>query len=184
MTALALGPARVEARFGALADTIEFPVDGPTGPMPAAEFRCGGWSPAEPTPDRLWLEVFAFDSTFVPALTSRGGRITRTFNLPFVQVLFDRDSIAGLLQATSPFLWLVTVTDTSDTRFVILIGYTRPASPADTAALRAYGAEPRHLGTDWASAELPDSLVPALRGWPEVEYVDPVFPFCTTPSRR
>ncbi len=182
-TALARGPAQVEARFGALADTIEFAVDGPTGPMPVADFRCGGWSPAEPTPERLWLEVYGPDSTFVPALTSRGGRITRSFNLPFVQVLFDRDSIAGLQQATNPYPWLVTVTDTSDTRFVILIGYTRPASPADTAALRAFGAEPRFLGTDWASAELPDSLVPALRAWPQVAYVDPVFPFCTAARR-
>lgn len=183
VTALALGPAQVEARFEALADTIEFAVDGPTGPMPVADFRCGGWTPAEPAPDRLWLEVHAPDSTFVPALTSRGGRITRSFNLPFVQVLFDRDSVAGLLQATSPFLWLVTVTDTSDTRFVVLIFYTRSASPADTAALRAFGAEPRFLGTDWASAELPDSLVPALRAWPQVAYVDPSLPVCTAARR-
>lgn len=183
VTALATGPAQVEARFGALADTIAFPVDGPTGPMPVADFRCGGWSPAEPTPDRLWLEVFAPDSTFVPALTSRGGRITRSFNLPFVRVLFDRDSVPGLLQATSPFLWLVTVTDTLDTRFIVVIGYTRSASPADTAALRAFGAEPRFLGTDWASAEVPDSLVPALKAWPQVAYVDPNFPVCTAVRR-
>lgn len=183
VTGLALGPAQVEARHGTLADTIGFPVDGPTGPMPVADFRCGGWNPAEPTPDRLWLEVFAPDSTFVPALTSRGGRITRSFNLPFVRVLFDRDSVPGLLQATSPFLWLVTVTDTLDTRFIVVIGYTRSASPADTAALRAFGAEPRFLGTDWASAEVPDSLVPALRAWPQVAYVDPNFPVCTAVRR-
>ena len=179
VTGLSLGSAQVEARFAALADTLEFSVDGPTGPMPIADFRCGGWDPAEPSPDRLWLEVFAPDSSFVPALTARGGRITRSFNLPFVRVLFDRDSVPGLLQATSPFLWLVTVADTLDTRFIVVIGYTRPASPADTAALRAFGAEPRFLGTDWASAELPDSLVPALRAWPQVAYVDPNFPVCT-----
>lgn len=178
VTGLALGPAQVEARYGTLADTIGFPVDGPTGPMPVAEYRCNAWGPAEPTPDRLWLEVFAFDSAFVPALTSRGGRITRTFHLPFVRVLFDRDSVAGLIQATSPFLWLVTVTDTTDTRFIVLIAYTRSTSPADTAALRAFGATPRFLGSDWASAELPDSLVPALQAWPQVAYVDPVYPVC------
>ncbi len=183
VTGQALGPAQVEARFGALADTIEFPVDGPTGPMTVTEFRCGGWSPVEPTPDRLWLEVPTPDSTFVPALTSRGGRITRSFNLPFVQVLFDRDSVAGLVSATSPFLWLVTVTDTMDTRFIVVIGFTRSTSPADTAALRAFGAEPRFLGTDWASAELPDSLVPALRAWPEVAYVDPSVPVCPAARR-
>jgi hypothetical protein len=145
--------------------------------MVAADFRCGAWVAGPPSERRLYLDAFLFDSTVPTLLQTMGGRITRSFQLPFVWVLLDRDSVPTLA-ALKPGAWFTTVVDTANTRRIALIGYSRPASPADTATLRALGAIPRLLWSTGASAEVPDTLVPILRARPEISYVDPDRPVC------
>ncbi len=171
------GRAYIAVTHAALADTLSFDVDGPSGPMIPGDFRCGAWLFGAPTESRLWLDAWVRDTTAPPALRAAGGRIVRAFHLPFVHVLLDRDSVPAFA-ATRPFAWFTTVLDTVDVHRPFLLFYNRPASSYDTMHLRELGATPRYLGSDWASASAPDGLVPMFRALPEVRLLDEVFPVC------
>lgn len=181
LTGVAAGRAQVRASWQALADTLALDVDGPSGPMPAGDFRCGDWLAGAPAPARLLVDV-SLPDTGVPArLEALGARVLHAFHLPFLRVLLDRDSIPAL-GARYANVWVTTVVDTADTRKILLLTYDRAVSAADTSELRAMGAEPRFIFGDVLSATAADELVPALIALPSVTGYEPDGPACPAPA--
>ncbi len=183
LTGMAPGRAQVRASWKALADTLAIDVDGPSGTMPAADFRCGDWLAGAPAPTRLLVDV-SLPDTGVPArLAAMGARELRGFHLPFLRVLFDRDSIPALATQV-PALWVTTVPDTADTWKVLFLDYDRAVTATDTLGLRALGAEPRFIFGNALTANAPDDLVPTLLALPSVTGIEPNLPACPATASR